>query len=111
MQRTPQSGRRGHVFRLVISELVPAARPRWQAALNRGEWPDASRIRSEEFLNAFDYGDPMPTQKERVSCRIEQSIHPFLQQRNLLRVAMRPLSFVLVLLLSLSALRGGQMCA
>ena len=60
-----------------------------QAALNKGEWPDASRIRSEEFLNAFDYGDPMPTQKERVSCRIEQSIHPFLQQRNLLRVAMR----------------------
>ena len=60
-----------------------------QAALNKGEWPDASRIRSEEFLNAFDYGDPMPTQNERVSCRIEQSIHPFLQQRNLLRVAMR----------------------
>jgi Mg-chelatase subunit ChlD len=60
-----------------------------QAALSKGEWPDASRIRSEEFLNAFDYGDPMPTQNERVSCRIEQSIHPFLQQRNLLRVAMR----------------------
>ena len=60
-----------------------------QAALNKGEWPDASRIRSEEFLNAFDYGDPMPTQNERVSCRVEQSIHPFLQQRNLLRVAMR----------------------
>lgn len=59
------------------------------AALNKGEWPDASRVRSEEFLNAFDYGDPMPTQNERVSCRIEQSIHPFLQQRNLLRVAMR----------------------
>jgi len=60
-----------------------------QAALSKGEWPDASRIRSEEFLNAFDYGDPMPTQNERVSCRMEQSIHPFLQQRNLLRVAMR----------------------
>ncbi|MDB4477533.1 von Willebrand factor type A domain-containing protein, partial [Rhodopirellula sp.] len=53
------------------------------------EWPDAARIRSEEFLNAFDYGDPMPTQSERVSCRIEQSIHPFLQQRNLMRVSMR----------------------
>ena len=60
-----------------------------QAALAQGEWPDASRIRSEEFLNAFDYGDPMPTQDERVSCRVEQSIHPFLQQRNLVRVAMR----------------------
>ncbi len=60
-----------------------------QAALAKGQWPDASRIRSEEFLNAFDYGDPMPTQSERVSCRIEQAIHPFLQQRNLLRVSMR----------------------
>jgi Mg-chelatase subunit ChlD len=60
-----------------------------QAALAKGEWPDAGRIRSEEFLNAFDYGDPMPTQSERVSCRIEQSIHPFLQQRNLMRVSMR----------------------
>jgi len=60
-----------------------------QAALAKGEWPDAARIRSEEFLNAFDYGDPMPTQSERVSCRIEQSIHPFLQQRNLMRVSMR----------------------
>ena len=60
-----------------------------QAALAKGQWPDASRIRSEEFLNAFDYGDPMPTQSERISCRIEQAIHPFLQQRNLLRVSMR----------------------
>ncbi len=60
-----------------------------QASLAKGQWPDASRIRSEEFLNAFDYGDPMPTQSERISCRIEQAIHPFLQQRNLLRVSMR----------------------
>jgi Mg-chelatase subunit ChlD len=31
----------------------------------------------------------MPTQNERVSCRLEQSVHPFLQQRNLLRISMR----------------------
>ena len=31
----------------------------------------------------------MPCQSERVACQLEQSIHPFLQQRNLLRVSMR----------------------
>ncbi len=60
-----------------------------QAALEKGEWPDSSRIRIEEFVNALDYGDPMPTQSEKVACQIEQATHPFFQQRNLLRVSMR----------------------
>ena len=60
-----------------------------QSSLGQGEWPDAERIRIEEFVNAFDYGDPMPSQDDKVSCTMEQSIHPFLQQRNLLRVSMR----------------------
>lgn len=59
------------------------------AALSQGEWPDASKIRIEEFVNAFDYRDPLPTQSERVACRMEQAIHPFLMQRNLLRISMR----------------------
>ena len=59
------------------------------AALGRGEWPEASSVRVEEFVNAFDYGDPMPCNDEKVACRVEQSIHPFVQQRNLLRVSMR----------------------
>ena len=60
-----------------------------QSALAQGEWPEAAKIRIEEFVNAFDYGDPMPSQDEKVACLVEQSIHPFLQQRNLLRVSMR----------------------
>lgn len=59
------------------------------SALAKGEWPEAGKIRIEEFVNAFDYGDPLPGESERVACRVEQSIHPFLQQRNLLRVSMR----------------------
>ena len=59
------------------------------AALSQGEWPRTDQIRVEEFVNAFDYGDPMPTQEEKVACQIEQSVHPFLQQRNLMRVSMR----------------------
>ena len=57
--------------------------------LEQGTWPDPAQIRPEEFVNAFDYGDPMPSLDERVSCALEQCAHPFLQQRNLLRVSMR----------------------
>lgn len=59
------------------------------AALARGEWPEAAKVRIEEFVNAFDYGDPLPCNGEKVACVVEQSIHPFLQQRNMLRVSMR----------------------
>ncbi|MDG2222202.1 MAG: von Willebrand factor type A domain-containing protein [Rubripirellula sp.] len=58
-------------------------------ALGNGSWPDPEKVRVEEFVNAFDYGDPMPSQSDKVACRIEQSAHPFLQQRNLMRVSMR----------------------
>lgn len=60
-----------------------------QAALARGEAPDPARIRPEEFYNAFDYGDPAPAAADQIGCRIEQAAHPFLQQRNLVRIAMR----------------------
>ena len=60
-----------------------------QAALARGETPDPERIRPEEFYNAFDYGDPSPTAAEKIACRIEQAAHPLLQQRNLVRIAMK----------------------
>lgn len=60
-----------------------------QAALSQGQWPDATQIRIEDFVNALDYRDPLPNGEEKVACRVEQAIHPFLMQRNLLRVSMR----------------------
>jgi len=58
-------------------------------ALARGEMPDCDSIRPEEFYNAFDYGDPAPAPGEKIACRIEQAAHPVLQQRNLVRIAMK----------------------
>ena len=63
-----------------------------QASLAEGKWPDPSRIRIEEFVNAFDYGDPSPAGSEPVACALEQSIHPFQQARNLLRISLRTAS-------------------
>lgn len=60
-----------------------------QTALSQGQWPDAAKIRIEEFVNALDYHDPLPSGNQKVACRVEQAIHPFLMQRNLLRVSMR----------------------
>ncbi len=59
------------------------------ALLEKGQWPESSKVRTEEFVNAFDYGDPSPRRGESVACAIEQSTHPFLQQRNLLRIGMK----------------------
>jgi secreted protein with Ig-like and vWFA domain len=60
-----------------------------QAALAKGAELDRASIRPEEFYNAFSYGDPTPALAEKVSCRIEQAAHPFLQQRNLVRIAVK----------------------
>ncbi len=60
-----------------------------QTALSQGQWPEAAKIRIEEFVNALDYHDPLPSGNQKVACRVEQAIHPFLMQRNLLRVSMR----------------------
>lgn len=60
-----------------------------QSALEKGQWPEASKVRIEEFVNALDYGDPLPSSGEAVAARVEQCVHPFLQQRNMMRVAMR----------------------
>jgi hypothetical protein len=59
------------------------------ALLEKGEWPEAAKIREEEFVNAFDYGDAPAAMSEKVACQMEQSAHPFLSERNLLRVSMR----------------------
>jgi hypothetical protein len=59
------------------------------ALLEKGQWPDAAKVRTEEYINAFDYGDPSPRRGEAVACAIEQTPHPFLQQRNLLRIGMK----------------------
>lgn len=49
---------------------------------------EADKIRVEEFVNAFDYGDPSAGDK-KVNCVVEQCAHPFYQQRNLIRVGMK----------------------
>ena len=60
-----------------------------QAALAKGERPDPAGIKVEQFYNAVDYGDPSPQNGQPVAVNIEQSAHPVIPGRNLVRVALK----------------------
>ena len=62
------------------------------AAVEKGERPDPASIKPEQFYNAVDYGDPAPSSLEPVAAAIDQTAHPVIPGRNLVRVAMRTAS-------------------
>lgn len=76
-------------FSLHVSDVSFRLAQSTLAAMTRGEKPPEPTIRAEEIYNAMDYDDPYPTEREKVRARIEQSAHPLLQQRNLVRIALR----------------------
>ncbi|MHC1762765.1 MAG: von Willebrand factor type A domain-containing protein [Verrucomicrobiia bacterium] len=59
------------------------------ASLEQGALPDPASIRSEEFLNAFDYRDPEPMQGTPVAFAWERAQCPFAQNRDLLRFSIK----------------------
>lgn len=59
------------------------------AAIEKGERPDPTSIKPEQFYNAVDYGDPAPSASEPVAAAIDQTAHPVIPGRNLVRVALR----------------------
>ncbi|HMJ89838.1 MAG TPA: von Willebrand factor type A domain-containing protein, partial [Candidatus Acidoferrum sp.] len=77
------------------------------ASLEKGAMPEAANIRAEEFLNAFDYRDPVPAPGAAVSFAWERAQFPFAQNRDVLRFSVktaaagrdggRPLNIVLLL--------------
>lgn len=60
-----------------------------KAALARGERPDPASIKPEQFYNAVDYQDPAPAADEPVAVNIDQSAHPVVPGRNLVRIALK----------------------
>jgi Mg-chelatase subunit ChlD len=76
------------------------------ASLEQGRMPDAGAIRSEEFINAFDYRDPEPAAAAPLAFASERARYPFAHNRDLLRLSVktaavgrqpgRPLNLVLL---------------
>jgi len=60
-----------------------------EASLENGRMPDASSIRSEEFINAFDYRDPAAAAGQPVAFASERARDPFAQNRDLLRFSIK----------------------
>jgi Mg-chelatase subunit ChlD/negative regulator of sigma E activity len=77
------------------------------ASLEKGVMPDPAGIRSEEFINAFDYRDPEPAAGAPITFASERARYPFAHNRDLLRFSIttaaqgrqagRPLNIVLLL--------------
>ncbi len=77
------------------------------ASLEKGTMPEQASVRSEEFINAFDYRDPEPPSGVPVAFAWERANYPFSQNRDLLRFSIKtaaqgrqpgcPLNIVLLL--------------
>jgi Mg-chelatase subunit ChlD len=77
------------------------------ASLEKGAMPDPATVRSEEFINAFDYRDPEPPPGMPVAFAWERARYPFAHNRDLLRFSVktaavgrqadRPLNLVLLI--------------
>ena len=77
------------------------------ASLEKGQLPEPASIRSEEFINAFDYRDPDAVPGVPIAFAAERARYPFAHNRELLRFSLktaaagrqagRPLNIVLLL--------------
>ena len=89
------------------------------ASIQKGLWPAPATIRSEEFLNAFDSGDPIAVKDEVLSFRMERTHHPFVNNRQVLRFSVsaapaenqkpKPLNLVIALDISSSMKTGDRL--
>jgi hypothetical protein len=58
-------------------------------AIARGDRPAPEQVKPEQFYNAVDYGDPSPIGVERIAGLVEQSAHPLVPNRNLVRISLK----------------------
>ncbi len=59
------------------------------ASLEQGKMPEPATVRSEEFINAFDYRDPEPAAGAPLAFASERARYPFAQNRDLLRLSVK----------------------
>ena len=59
------------------------------ASLEKGQMPEPASIRSEEFINAFDYRDPEAGPGVPIAFASERARYPFAHNRELLRFSLK----------------------
>jgi Mg-chelatase subunit ChlD/anti-sigma factor RsiW len=60
-----------------------------EASLQKGALPEAATIRSEEFINAFDYRDPEAAPGKPIAFAWDRARSPFAHNRDLLRFSIK----------------------
>jgi secreted protein with Ig-like and vWFA domain len=60
-----------------------------EASLQQGRMPEPASIRSEEFINAFDYRDPEPLQSQPLAFAFQHARDPFAHERDFLRFSVK----------------------
>jgi Mg-chelatase subunit ChlD len=103
----PEVLTRDHAFSTFSLNVSDVSFKLAEASLQRGVMPDPAGIRSESFVNAFDYRDPLPASGQAVGFAWEQARYPFAHNREIVRFAVktaasgreagRPLNVVLCL--------------
>lgn len=63
------------------------------ASLENGTMPAPASIRSEEFINAFDYRDPEPAAGMPMAFNWERARYPFAHNRDVIRFSIRTAAF------------------
>ena len=59
------------------------------ASLEHGTMPDVSTLRTEEFINAFDYRDPEAAPGAPLAFASERARYPFAQNRDVVRLSVK----------------------
>lgn len=103
----PEVATRANAFSTFSLNVSDVAFKLAAASLGQGAMPDPSIMRSEEFINAFQYRDPEPAPGQAVGFNWDRARSPFAHNRDLLRFAVRtaargrepgrPLNLVLLL--------------
>jgi len=60
-----------------------------QSYLSNRQLPVAGTLRTEEFINAFDYGDPEPRMEETVGFSWDRARWPYAHDRDVLRLSLK----------------------
>ena len=85
----PEVATRENAFSTFSLNVSDVAFKLAKASLDAGGLPDAETVRSEEFLNAFNYHDPAPVGNQRVSFAWNRARNPFAHDRELLRFSLQ----------------------
>ncbi len=60
-----------------------------QSHLNNRQLPVAGTLRTEEFINAFDYGDPEPTMEDSIGFSWGRARWPYAHDKDVLRLSLK----------------------